>query len=391
MLCAHEGSGGPHQGTEHDAGHTGGVSFLPTPAVLAARRQTLSEHLDGRDIDACLVTHPANVTYLTGLVSSNAACLVGRDSSVQLATDDRYAQATATLGVDVVTTRDVVGSLAEQAAQRGGRLAVEQHHLTMAQGRSLMSVTDGRADITDSEHAVESLRARKEPGEVAAVAQACAISTAALGALLAGPVLGRTERDIARDLEATMLRWGADGLAFDTIVAGGPHGAVPHHRPTDRPVARGDLLTIDFGATVAGYHADCTRTVLVGSSGEAWQHEIHDVVRDAQARGVAALAPHRCVAEVDTAARDVVAAAGFGAFFVHGLGHGVGLQIHEPPWLTGAGDAAATLPPRTTVTVEPGIYLPGKGGVRIEDTTSVGPDGVEVLTDYPTDLLVVDE
>jgi len=367
------------------------VSFSPTSAVLAARRQRLGDHLDARQVDAYLVSQPVNVTYLTGLVSSNAACLVRRDASVVLATDDRYAEAAASLGVDVVTTRDVVGVLAEQAAERGGRLAIEQHHLTMTQGRSVQSVTEGRAELTDSDHAVESLRAEKEPDEVAAVAQACEVSVAALRTLLAGPLLGRTEREIARDLEATMLRLGADGLAFDTIVASGPNGAVPHHRPTDRPVGRGELLTIDFGATVAGYHADCTRTVLVGSAGETWQHEIYEVVRDAQARGVAALAPHRSVAEVDAAARDVVADAGYGGFFVHGLGHGVGLQIHEPPWLTSGGDPAATLSSRTTVTVEPGIYVPGKGGVRIEDTTSVGPDGVEVLTDYPTGLLVADE
>ena len=366
------------------------MSFAPEPDVLAARRRRLSEHLAGREVDACLISHPVNVTYLTGLVSSNAACLVGGDGQVVLATDDRYAEAATSLGVDVVTARDVVGALAEQAALHGGRLAVEQHHLTMAQGRSVASMTDGRVELTDSEHAVESLRALKEPGEVAAVARACAISVAALGTLLAGPLTGRTEREIARDLEATMLRLGADGRAFDTIVAGGPNGAVPHHRPTDRPVRRGELLTIDFGATIAGYHADCTRTVLVGSTGDGWQHEIYEVVRDAQARGVAALAPDRPVAEVDAVARDVVAEAGYGAFFVHGLGHGVGLQIHEPPWLTSAGDPAATLPQRTTVTVEPGIYVPGKGGVRIEDTTSVGPDGVEVLTDYPTGLLTAD-
>jgi Xaa-Pro aminopeptidase len=367
------------------------VSTCVTPAALETRRHRLGDHLVSRGLDACLVSHPVNVTYLTGLVSSNAACLVGADGSVTLATDDRYVAAAQSLGVDVATARDVVGALVDRAVPTGGRLAVEQHHLTMVQGRALRAATAGRAEIADSEHAVESLRAVKEPAEVAAVAEACEISVHALRTLLDGPLRGRTEREIARDLEATMLRLGADGLAFDTIVAGGPNGAVPHHRPTDREVGAGELLTIDFGATIAGYHADCTRTVVVGSPGQAWQHEIYEVVRDAQASGVAALSPQRPLTEVDAVARGVVVDAGYGPFFVHGLGHGVGLQIHEPPWLTGAADPAATLPHRTTVTVEPGIYLPGRGGVRIEDTTSVGPDGVEVLTDYPTELLTADE
>lgn len=343
-------------------------------------------------VDAYLVTSAVNVTYLTGVVSSNAACLVSADGSTVLATDDRYAEAAAASlpDAEVLTERAVASVLVRRAAQTGGRLAIERDHVTLVVAASLEAAAGDRLSLVDGEQAVEYLRAHKEPEEVALVAQACAVSVQALGDLLAGPLVGRSEREIARDLEARMLLLGADGLAFDTIVAAGPNGSVPHHSPGARVVERGDLLTIDFGGKVGGYHADCTRTVLVAGPGEGWQREVYEVVRTAQRAGVDALAPGRSVAEVDAAARDVVAEHGYAEFFVHGLGHGVGLEIHEPPWLTGGPAGTGTLPPRTTVTVEPGVYIPGKGGVRIEDTTDVGPDGVRVLTDVPTDLLVVD-
>jgi Xaa-Pro aminopeptidase len=342
-------------------------------------------------VDAALVTLDVNVRYLTGLSSSNAACLVRADETTVLATDDRYAEAAAAMcpDVEVITDRQVVPALAQRAAERGDTVAIERHHLTLAEGDALTAAIDGRAHVVDLDQAVEHLRAVKDEAEVALVAQACAISVAALNEVLAGAFVGRSERALARDLEARMLMLGADGLAFDTIVASGPNGSVPHHSPTDRAVSAGDLVTIDFGAKVGGYHADCTRTVLVAGPGQAWQHEIYGLVRDAQRAGVAALAPGEPVAVVDAAARSPIAAAGYGEFFVHGLGHGVGLEIHEPPWLMGGRAQAGTLPSRTTVTVEPGIYIPGKGGVRIEDTTDVGPAGVRVLTDLTTDLVVV--
>ncbi len=355
------------------------------------RRRQLAAVLLDRGVDAALVTLGVNVTYLTGLSSSNAACLVLADETTLLATDDRYAEAAAAMcpDVEVLTDRQVVTALAHRAAARGGTVGIERHHLTLAEGDALTAALDGRMQVVDLEQAVEQLRAVKEEAEVDLVAQACALSVAALSEVLAGEFVGRTERALARDLEARMLMLGADGLAFDTIVASGPNGSVPHHSPTDRVIGAGDLVTIDFGAMVGGYHADCTRTVLVAGPGTGWQHEIYDLVRDAQRAGVAALAPGEPVAAVDAAARSRIADAGYGEFFVHGLGHGVGLQIHEPPWLMGGASQAGTLPSRTTVTVEPGIYIPGKGGVRIEDTTDVGPAGVRVLTDLTTDLLVV--
>lgn len=370
-----------------------GTTLADGAAAASARRARVAADLEKTRVDAVLLSRPVNIAYLTGLVSSNAACLITSRGETTLATDSRYAEAVDALddGIALLTARDVVGALAERAVLAASTLAVEQQHLSMSDGQRLAELLGARATLVDAGPLVEDLRATKEPAEVDAVAEACEVSVAALRQLLAGPFVGRSEREIARDLEARMLLMGADGLAFDTIVAGGPHGSVPHHSPTDRPVAAGDLVTIDFGARVRGYHADCTRTVLVRSGAQGWQAEIHAVVRQAQADGVAALSPGASVAVVDAAARDVVTAAGYGEFFVHGLGHGVGLAIHEPPWLTSTPQSAGTLPARTTVTVEPGIYLPGTGGVRIEDTTDVGPDGVRVLTDYPTDLLVVDE
>ena len=178
------------------------------------------------------------------------------------------------------------------------------------------------------------------------------MSCRALEGLLGGPLLGRSERDIARDLESRMYAEGAEAIAFSTIVAAGAHAGIPHHQPTDRPVAAGDLLTIDFGARHAGYHADCTRTLLVGAPPAAWQQEIYDVVRAAQRAGRHALAPGADLAGIDAAARGVVEEAGFGDRFTHGLGHGVGLEIHEDPFFGGrrrVNSAIALLSPSNPV------------------------------------------
>jgi Xaa-Pro aminopeptidase len=184
-----------------------------------------------------------------------------------------------------------------------------------------------------------------------------------------------------------MLDHGAEALSFTTIVATGPNTAIPHHQPTDRPVAAGELLKIDFGALYGGYHSDCTRTVVVGAEPAAWQSELHQLVREAQRAGRHALAPGAEAKDVDAAAREVIEAAGYGDQFPHGLGHGVGLEIHEAPLMGYTADAR--LADRTPVTVEPGVYLPDRGGVRIEDTLVVREGGPELLTTAPKDLLVL--
>jgi Xaa-Pro aminopeptidase len=235
---------------------------------------------------------------------------------------------------------------------------------------------------------VQGLRAVKDDGEGAALQRACAIGDAALAGLLddGGLRAGRTEREVALDLEDRMRSLGADGPAFDTILAAGVHSAVPHHRPTSAVLQAGDLVKLDFGALVDGYHSDMTRTVVLGRA-TGWQRELHALVAQAQAAGRAALIPGTEVTAVDAAAREVVAGAGRGEEFVHGLGHGVGLEIHEAPALskTGSGALAAGM----VVTVEPGVYLSGRGGVRIEDTLVVRDRAPELLTHTTRELLEV--
>jgi Xaa-Pro aminopeptidase len=214
------------------------------------------------------------------------------------------------------------------------------------------------------------------------------MSARALEGLIQTKLSGRTERQIARDLESRMYAEGAEAIAFATIVASGPNSATPHHQPTDRVVEPGDFLKIDFGARHAGYHADCTRTFVVGREPAAWQAELHALVRAAQRAGREALKPGVELSAVDAAARDVIKAAGHGDDFTHGLGHGVGLEIHEDPFF--AATATGTLADRTPVTVEPGVYLPGRGGVRIEDTLVVRDGEPELLTPTTKDLVVLD-
>jgi Xaa-Pro aminopeptidase len=362
------------------------------PAVHAERRARLAAALADTGADVALITRLVNVRYLTGLASSNAAVLIGRDGGAVLATDGRYTSAVAEAAPDIETIkeRSVATALAERAAADGPvRLAVEEHDVTLALAEAIRKAAD-RAELVHLGRAVEVLRTVKDNTELALLHEACAISCRALEDLYAaGGFAGRTEKEIARDLEARMYGHGADGLAFETIVAAGRNSAFPHHRPTARIVAAGDLLKIDFGAMYQGYHADCTRTSVVGTEPADWQREIYDLVATAQRAGSDALAVGvECVA-VDRAARELIEAAGHGEHFGHGTGHGVGLEIHEAPTL--GYSATGTLADRMPVTVEPGVYLPGRGGVRIEDTFVVrDAGGPELLTTTIKDLLVLD-
>ncbi|WP_020573718.1 M24 family metallopeptidase [Actinopolymorpha alba] len=360
------------------------------PDIHAARRDRLRGVLAGRDIPAALISRLLNVRYLTGFTGSNAALLVTTDGGAVLATDGRYGDQAAAQCPDVecVVDRQLLLTLTGRAAEQHiGRLALETHVLTVDALESVRS-GHGTLETPSLRRAVESLRLVKDDTELDHIREACAISCQALEELLTTPLLGRTEREIARDLEARMFAHGAESTAFDTIVAGGEHSAIPHHQPTHRPVDRGDFLKIDFGAKYAGYHADCTRTFVVGAEPAEWQREVYAVVRTAQRAGRHALAPGAELVAVDAAARDVITEAGFGERFTHGLGHGVGLEIHEDPFF--AKTAEGKLGGRTPVTVEPGIYLTGRGGVRIEDTLIVRDGKAELLTTTTKDLLVVD-
>ncbi len=359
------------------------------PTAHADRRDRLRRSLVERDIDAALVTDLVNVRYLSGFTGSNAALLVPAEQPADgdlLATDGRYVDQAAEQCPDLhrLTTRALVPDLLE-AAPYSKRLGVETHVLSVDAHAAL--VAELEIPPVSLDRAVEKLREVKDDDEIDALRRACAISTAALEELWQGPLAGRTEREIARDLEACMFALGAEWIAFDTIVAGGPHSAIPHHEPTDRRVEPGDLLKTDFGARVDGYHADCTRTVVVGAEPADWQRDIHAAVQAAQWAGVQAMVAGAEVKHPDAVARGVLDDAGWLERFTTGIGHGVGLEIHEEPFVSAR--HPGRLHDRTPVTMEPGVYLPGRGGVRIEDTLVVGPSGPSVLTDLPRELLVV--
>jgi Xaa-Pro aminopeptidase len=358
------------------------------PDNQEVRRAALRHSLTDVGADAALITRLVNVRYLTGFTGSNAALLVTRDGGV-LATDGRYITQSAAEVPDLerVIDRLCPEALVARARHDGVRaLAFEAHDVTVERHGTLTNLAEEMA-LRPLGWAVEGLRSVKDEDEIALLREACAIADRALTELLETVAPGRTERELARELESRMLDHGAEDVSFATIVASGPNSAIPHHQPGSRAVEAGDLLKIDFGALYGGYHSDCTRTVVVGAQPAAWQTELHQLVREAQRAGRHALAPGADAKEVDAAARDIIVAAGYGDQFTHGLGHGVGLEIHEAPLMGYTADAR--LADRTPVTVEPGIYLPGRGGVRIEDTLVVRDAGPELLTTTSKELLVL--
>jgi Xaa-Pro aminopeptidase len=353
------------------------------PEIHAPRRAGLQAAIAALGADAALITSLVNVRYLTGLASSNAAFLLPADGPGVLATDARYALAAARdcPDVELAVHRLAEEALAGRAAERGlGRLAFEAHAVTVERHEELLASAPGM-EFVPLGRAVEELRMVKDEAEIALLARACAITSAAFDEVAPRIRPGMTERDLAAALERAMSDRGAEKPAFDTIVASGPNGAIPHHVPTSRGLSPGDLVTIDFGARYGGYHADMTRTVAIGEPA-AWQREIYALVAAAQQAGMEAATAGTDVAAVDGAARTVIEEAGHGEHFTHGLGHGVGLEIHEAP-IMGHGKTGR-LGDRVPITVEPGIYLPGRGGVRIEDTLVVR---VSAGTAVPRELL----
>lgn len=359
-------------------------------------------------LDAMLVTDLINVRYLSGFSGSNGALLVFADDSndrgAVLATDGRYRTQAAEQAPDleIAIERALGRYLVGRAADAGvGKLGFESNVVTVDGFDALTGELDERKAATELVRAagtVEALREVKDAGEVALLRLACEAADAALTDLVARGGLrpGRTEREVSRELEALMLDHGADAVSFETIVAAGPNSAIPHHRPTGAVLAAGDFVKIDFGALVAGYHSDMTRTFVLGKAGKAadWQLEIYRLVADAQRAGREALRAGAALRDVDAAARKLIVDAGYGEQFGHGLGHGVGLQIHEAPGI--GATSAGTLLAGSVVTVEPGVYLPGRGGVRIEDTLVVPGKSSEttghapeLLTRFPKELAIL--
>jgi Xaa-Pro aminopeptidase len=363
----------------------------------AGRRDRLRATAVEAGLDAVLVTNLLNVRYLTGFTGSNGALLVRADGSDLFGTDGRYLTQAGTQvpDVELLIDRGTVAGLAAGAVRRGvGRIGYESHDVTVDGLHTLETVLAGAAtggavpELASTRRAVETLRAVKDDAEVQALRRACAVADQALAELAAEGALrpGRTELQVGRELDARMLALGAEAPSFETIVATGANSAIPHHRPDGTVLAGGDFLKLDFGATVDGYHSDMTRTLVLGHAAD-WQQEVYSLVVAAQASGRAALAVGADVRVVDAAARNVIAAAGHGEHFTHGLGHGVGLEIHEAPSIAAAGEGR--LAAGMAVTVEPGIYLPGHGGVRIEDTLIVTDGEPELLTLTSKELLVL--
>jgi Xaa-Pro aminopeptidase len=358
------------------------------PEIHAARRRRAQDKITEAGADAALITFGPNVRYLTGLASSNAALLLAADGTAVLATDSRYTLAARRdcPDVELLTERFIEARLAAELTARGLRtVAFEAHEMSVERHAELVARTEG-VTVIPFGRKIEELRTVKDPSEIELLATACRITCQAIADTFSLIRPGLTERQLAAALDARMAALGAERPAFDTIVASGPNGAIPHHAPTDRPLRRGDLITMDFGALYAGYHADMTRTVALGEPA-GWQREIYELVAAAQRSGLEAARPDADVADVDAAARDLIRDAGHGDHFQHGLGHGVGLEIHEAPAI-GYG-RTGKLGSRVPVTVEPGVYLPGRGGVRIEDVLVVGAGGTGLLTTTTRELLVL--
>jgi Xaa-Pro aminopeptidase len=361
------------------------------PAMEVGRRsERLLADLSAAGCDALLVTHLTNIRYLTGF-SGSAGLLVVAEEGLTLVTDGRYEeQASAELEAAGLSPTVEIGRTAEHQRQLVsglfgglGRIGLEADHVSWSDQRRFAESWFPDAELVPTSGVVEAHRATKDPGEVARIERACAIADAALAAVRPHLEEGPTEAGFALALDTEMRRRGADDISFETIVASGPNGSRPHHQPGPRVIERGDLVVIDFGALVDGYHSDMTRTMAVGGleALSAEQRRMLEVVTASQAAGVEAVRAGLPTAGVDRACRDVIEAAGWGDAFVHGTGHGVGLDIHEAPAVSGS--SADTLADGQVVTVEPGVYLPGRGGVRVEDTVVVTADGCRPLTCAP--------
>jgi Xaa-Pro aminopeptidase len=328
------------------------------------------------------VTAPVNVRYLTGFESTNAALLVSPDGSVRLFTDFRYAERARQIE-DVVVVETPRYLYTDLPQHLSGRVGFEADALTYANYEFLRQ---GGVELVPRRGVVETLRAVKEPQELEAIRRAAEVTDATYERLAEEQFAGKTERELVWRMEVLFHECGADGLAFDVDIAAGPTAASPHAMPGDRVVEEGEFVLVDAGAVVDGYCSDCTRTFAVG---DVWDslRELYDVVLRAQRAGVEAVRPGAGGREVDAVARSVIADAGYGESFGHGLGHGLGLLVHEAPVLRP--ESQDVLVPGNVVTVEPGIYLSGVAGIRIEDLVVVTPDGVEVLSRFPKELTAV--
>jgi Xaa-Pro aminopeptidase len=381
----------PREAEGLDGGSDGGV--LP-PMDVAARMPRLVELLPGAGCEALIVTKRENVRYLTGFTGSAGVLVVSPTRGVLL-TDGRYAEqapvelTAAGLGsgayeVDTVVTRSTTPTAAT-VVSGVKTVGFEGEHLSWARHRSLEEEIAG-SDLVATSGLVEGLRRVKDSGEVARIEAAARVADASLTDLRQLLVECPEEREVALALDHRMRERGASDSSFETIVASGRRAAMPHARPSSARIVPGELIVLDFGAIVGGYHSDMTRTLCVGPPGSFLLERVVSVVAESQRAGVAATRPGAAGREVDGACRQVITDAAWGEKFLHGTGHGVGLEIHEAPRVSS--DSTDMLVPGTVLTIEPGVYLAGRGGARIEDTVVVTEDGCRALTRSPKDLVV---
>jgi Xaa-Pro aminopeptidase len=353
------------------------------------RPEKVAAALAEREVDLLLVSHLVNVRWLTGFTGSNAAALVG-DGTRRFLTDFRYLSQSEEQ-VDGAWEREINQDLLEQAVgglptDRPVRLGFDDEHMSVKTHARLGRIVPDNVELVAAGGVVEALRQVKSAEEVERIRAAALLADAALELVIGRGLAGRTEQEVGVDLETELRRMGGQGVSFPPIIASGAHGALPHAQPRDVVIPEGVLVTIDWGVQLDGYASDCTRTYATGVISER-DRDIYELVQRAQAAALAAVRPGPTGKEVDAVARGIIDDAGHADHFGHGLGHGVGLEVHEGPRLSRQGEAA--LQPGNVVTVEPGVYLPGEAGVRIEDLVVVTEDGHDVLNTLPKDLTIV--
>lgn len=353
----------------------------------ADRASRVEARLAGAGVDLLLVTDLVNLRYLTGFTGSNGMCLVGKGLR-RFLTDFRYVEQAGDEvdGFDVERgPQDLFEALEDGWPEGELRLGFEDDHLSVRRHERLTGLLPARVEAVPAGGLVEAERMVKEPAEVDRIRAAAGLADDALREILDAGIVGRTERDVAASLAAAMRRRGAEP-SFPSIVAAGAHGALPHAQPREVAIPADTLVTIDWGARLDGYCSDCTRTFSTGSPPDELL-EVYELVRRAQAAAMDGAREGAVGSEVDAIARDLIGDGGHADHFGHGLGHGVGLEVHEGPRLTRRSDQR--LEPGHVVTVEPGIYVPGLGGVRIEDLVVVRRDGPESLSGLDKALTVV--
>jgi Xaa-Pro aminopeptidase len=355
---------------------------------VTARRVALQARIAERELDALLVSEPVSLRWLTGFDGSNGAAVVGA-TDLRFITDFRYLTQSAEQ-LDAEWEREIATDLLKRAVEGlpgQSTLGFDDAHLTVKQHAQLAKLAaEQGVELVAAGGIVEALRAVKDDAEIEKIRTAAILADAAFEEVIGAGIVGRTEREVALDLEIAMRRLGAEAVSFPPIIAAGPHGALPHAAPRDVPIGERTLVVIDWGAQLDGYASDCTRTVATGAL-DPRDRAIYDIVLAAQQAALAAVAPGPTGKEVDAVARTIIDDAGHAEHFGHGLGHGVGMEVHEGPRLSKQGEDA--LVAGNVVTVEPGIYVPGAVGVRIEDLVVVTADGHEVLNGLPKELRTV--